>query len=122
MNLRSAAPLLAAATVAVFLGTVTVATAAPRPEPVPYTPNPTYGVETAVVEPSQFNWIRSLTATCPPGKIASGGGFSWPQSTPLQVTASRPEGNGWRVDVQPLSNGYGAAVTVTAYAICINAA
>jgi hypothetical protein len=75
------------------------------------------------------------TATCPPGELALGGGWSMPQSRTNRVLAAKATGNAWSVYVTnpplkaqnaaaqaalaPAATPEGAGVTVTAYVECL---
>lgn len=64
--------------------------------------------------------IKSVTATCPSGTLALGGGFRWVPTTELiSEVASFPQGNGWFIEVHATS---ALAPTIawdaTAYVVC----
>lgn len=61
----------------------------------------------------------ALSAQCPTGKQASGGGF-WglPTNLDMKVTASAPSGNGFLLGVH--NNDPYNSSTVTSYAVCID--
>lgn len=57
---------------------------------------------------------QSLAATCPADSLALGGGFVLDSgNSSWSVTASYPDGNGWKV----VASGSGAT-TLTVYATC----
>ncbi|HEX2154816.1 MAG TPA: hypothetical protein VHL52_12670 [Acidimicrobiia bacterium] len=72
------------------------------------------------VATNQATWsggqqTQSLTATCPAGHVALGGGFKVDSgNASWLVTASRPDGNGWTV----VAEGAGAT-TATVYVSCV---
>jgi hypothetical protein len=84
-------------------------------------------IETFAI-PALTSGITTITALCPAGKKAIGGGYESPLSgvtvffQPLNIVATRPnsDGTGWEVLVwYPGTHG---AAPGTAYAVCANAA
>jgi len=67
--------------------------------------------------PTAASLIRDLS--CPPGKLAVGGGLTHPFSSAVVVLESGPfpDGKGWHASIK---NESGATVTITVYAICVN--
>jgi hypothetical protein len=82
-----------------------------------------------------YNVTGPATATCPPGEIALGGGWSLPQTRINRVLAAKAIGNAWSVQVTnpplnaqnaaahaelaPAATPEGAGVTVTVYVECL---
>jgi len=62
---------------------------------------------------------KSVTAACPTGTTIVSGGFTFtPSVTQIELQASLPDGNGWRIDAA--EDGLSAAVSwhITAFAVC----
>jgi hypothetical protein len=63
----------------------------------------------------------SVTAACPAGWNATGGGFSQnhaAQDGPIIITASQPANGGWTVTAMAAFADTTEPATVTAYAVC----
>jgi hypothetical protein len=80
--------------------------------PVLGPPGSKYVVAEGAIDPGASN---SITAVCPSGWAATGGGFSAPQDLP--ITSQTMEDNGWRVWA---SNPNSSVRTLTAIAVCLN--
>jgi hypothetical protein len=74
---------------------------------------------TATATPGNNGTLTS-TATCPAGKVATGGGFlvTAPDAA-MQVTASQPgTGETWTASLTKLGSGGSATTTVKAFVVC----